>query len=331
MALDKILGFFADNKEVTQLIAKSVPAIMGFHQANKSKNAIEDYQTKLDDIEKSRQQIVNPYANVTNPFANMQVATKAAEMQAEQADISLANTLDNLRQTGAGGATALAQAALRSKQGISADIQKQETQNQRLYAQGQQQMEMAKAQGEQARFNMQENRDVRDTYRLQMQMDMAQQQRAAGLATGAMALASGIGGLSTFINPEARNTESTMDNTNFTRNATEAANQAGINRINNIELMEVPEIPDFNFGSLSALTAQSSTPTNPGVLTGSIDPTGQVSQQAAPGSGYGGSMNVASSSYIDSDYDMFQNPYSVGLNNPNINNNIPLIQIDPNK
>ncbi len=209
MPLDKVLGFFADNKEVTQLIAKSVPAIMGFHQANKSKNAIEDYQTKLDDIEKNRQQIVNPYANVTNPFANMQVATKAAEMQAEQADISLANTLDNLRQTGAGGATALAQAALRSKQGVSADIQKQETQNQKLYAQGQQQMEIAKAQGKQAAFNMQENRDVRDTYRLQMQMDMAQQQRAAGLATGAAALASGIGGLSTFINPEARNTETT--------------------------------------------------------------------------------------------------------------------------
>ncbi len=200
--MDKILGFFADNKEVTQLIAKSVPAIMGFHQANKAKGAIEDYQKKLDDIEKSRQQIVNPYANVTNPFANMQVATKAAEMQAEQADISLANTLDNLRETGAGGATALAQAALKSKQGITANIQQQETQNQRLYAQGQQQMEMAKAQGEQARFNMQENRDVRDTYRLQVQMDMAQQQRAAGLATGAAALASGIGGLSTFINPE---------------------------------------------------------------------------------------------------------------------------------
>ena len=211
MALDKILGFFADNKEVTQLIAKSVPAIMGFHQANKSKNAIEDYQTKLDNIEKSRQQIVNPYANVTNPFANMQVATKAAEMQAEQADISLANTLDNLRETGAGGATALAQAALRSKQGISANIQQQETQNQKLAAQGQQRMEMAKAQGEQARFNMQENRDVRDINRLQMQMDLAQQQRAAGLATGAAALASGIGGLSTFINPEAKNNENAFN------------------------------------------------------------------------------------------------------------------------
>jgi len=291
--MDKILGFFADNKEVTQLIAKSVPAIMGFHQANKAKGAIEDYQTKLDDIEKSRQQIVNPYANVTNPFANMQVATKAAEMQAEQADISLANTLDNLRQTGAGGATALAQAALRSKQGITANIQQQETQNQKLYAQGQQRMEIAKAQGQQAMFNMQENRDVRDTYMLQMQMDVAQQQRAAGLATGAAALASGIGGLSTFINPEEKNTGTASD---------------------------------INISSI-----QSSLTSDPGILTGSIDPTGQVSQQAAQGAGSGTGMNIASSSYIDSSYDMFQNPFSVGLNNPNINNNIPLIQIDPNK
>ena len=30
MALDKVLGFFADNKEITQLIAKSVPATWVF-------------------------------------------------------------------------------------------------------------------------------------------------------------------------------------------------------------------------------------------------------------------------------------------------------------
>ena len=210
MALDKVLGFFADNKEITQLIAKSVPATMGFHQANKAKRAMEDYQTKLDNIEKSRQQIVNPYANVTNPFANMQVATKAAEMQAEQADISLANTLDNLRETGAGGATALAQAALKSKQGVSASIEKQEARNQQLAAQGQQRMEQLKGAGEARRMQMQEMRDVRDINRLQQNIDIAQQQRAAGLSTGALATASGISGLSTFIKPEEINVE---DNT----------------------------------------------------------------------------------------------------------------------
>ena len=260
MALDTVLGFFADNKEVTQLIAKSVPAIMGFHQANKSKKAIEDYQIKLDNIEKSRQQIVNPYANVTNPFANMQVATKAAEMQAEQADISLANTLDNLRETGAGGATALAQAALRSKQGITANIQQQETQNQKLAAQGQQRMEQLKGAGEQARFNMQENRDVRDINRLQMQMDLAQQQRAAGLATGTAALASGIGGLSGFIDPEAKNLGTTqnssrtptIDNTNLTLNANIGADQAARNQIASMQLEDPGQGPSFDFSSIDA-------------------------------------------------------------------------------
>jgi hypothetical protein len=85
---------------------------------------------KLDSLEKSRQAIVNPYAGVSdissmakdlsgmvsNPFASLGVATQAAEIQIEQADIALANTLDTLRATGAsaGGATALAQAALQS-------------------------------------------------------------------------------------------------------------------------------------------------------------------------------------------------------------------------
>ena len=204
-----ILDLFADNKEVTQLIAKSVPAIMGIHQASKAKNAAEGYQLKLDNIETNRQEIVNPYANVTNPFANMQVATQAAEMQAEQTDIALANTLDTLRSTGAaaGGATALAQAALKSKQGISADIEKQEMANQKLMAQGEQQMQQLQGAGKSAQMNMQENRDLRDITRLQDNMNLAQQQRAAGQATAGMAMASGIAGMSGLIDPKATNTE----------------------------------------------------------------------------------------------------------------------------
>ena len=100
------------------------------------------YKQKMTDIENfQRQEIINPFQNLSNPYANLQVATKAAEMQAEQSDIALANTLDNLRETGAGGATALAQAALKSKQGISANIEQQEASNEKLRAQGEQQME----------------------------------------------------------------------------------------------------------------------------------------------------------------------------------------------
>ena len=80
---------------------------------------------------------------LSNPFANLAVATQAAEIQMEQSDVALANTLDTLRATGAaaGGATALAQAALKSKQGVSASIEQQEVANQKAAAQGQQNLE----------------------------------------------------------------------------------------------------------------------------------------------------------------------------------------------
>ena len=114
-------------------------------------------QARIDTIEKSRMAITNPYAAtkdlsfmvkdlsgmISNPYANLGVATQAAKFQAEQTDMSLASTLDALKETGAsaGGATALAQAALQSKQGISANIEQQEAQNEKLRAQGQQQLE----------------------------------------------------------------------------------------------------------------------------------------------------------------------------------------------
>jgi hypothetical protein len=115
---------------------------------------------ELKTLENNRQAIINPYEGVTslsdmvtnlsgnlsNPFASLGVATGAAEMQIEEADIALANTLDTLRATGAGagGATALAQAALQSKKGVSASIEQQETQNQKLRAQGEQQLDQMK-------------------------------------------------------------------------------------------------------------------------------------------------------------------------------------------
>ena len=108
-------------------------------------------------LEANRQPIVNPYEGVksvadmavdlsnqvTNPFNNLSVATQATEIQMEESDQALANTLDTMLATGAGsgGATALAQAALKSKQGISADIEKQEVANEKLRAEGELQQE----------------------------------------------------------------------------------------------------------------------------------------------------------------------------------------------
>ena len=167
-----------------------------------------------------RQEIINPYDQVSdlssmisNPFANLQVATGAAEFQAEQADISLANTLDTLRATGAGagGATALAQAALQSKRGVANTIQQQEAQNARLRAQGEQraiQQRIAEAQrlqqanilGRTFAFQTQEGREVADISRAAGLMQQYGQQRADALGgmganTGAVlgAFAQGVG------------------------------------------------------------------------------------------------------------------------------------------
>ena len=115
---------------------------------------------EVEALKASRQEIINPYANVenlsglakdlsgmmNNPFAQLGVATKSAEIQMEQTDMALANTLDTLRSTGAsaGGATALAQAALASKKGVAANIEQQEAQNEKLRAQGEQQLNQMK-------------------------------------------------------------------------------------------------------------------------------------------------------------------------------------------
>lgn len=165
-------------------------------RARQAKAAANQAGQRLDTLLAQRQEVINPYANVsdissmiTNPFANLQVATKAAQMQASETDISLASTLDALRATGAGagGATALAQAAARSKQGITASIEQQEAQNAQLRAQGEQQamqMRMAEAQrmqeadvlGQQFQFGVQEQRTAADLSRQSSMQQMYAQQ-----------------------------------------------------------------------------------------------------------------------------------------------------------
>jgi len=126
-------------------------------RARNNKNRLTD---ELEELENSRQDVINPYADVislesmvvdnsgmiSNPFENVGVATQAAKFQAEEADVALANTLDTLIATGAGagGATALAQAALQSKRGVSASLETQEAKNQELIASGEQFMQQQK-------------------------------------------------------------------------------------------------------------------------------------------------------------------------------------------
>tara|TARA_R110002012_G_scaffold24646_1_gene82143 strand:- start:9934 stop:10632 length:699 start_codon:yes stop_codon:yes gene_type:complete len=193
----------------------------------------------INDLENNRQDPINPFDNqssladmaqdlsgsMNNPMANLGVATQAAEMQAEEADIALANTLDTLRATGAGagGATALAQMALKSKKGISANIEQQEATNQKMRAQGEADLQRrqtaeaqrvqgmkideevrvqnAESQGRAFEFNTQENRDNTKLGRLYGQQASAEANQAAAQAGETNAIAGGIEGLGSLFGP----------------------------------------------------------------------------------------------------------------------------------
>ena len=149
-------------------VGMAATAIMSKKEAGKAGKQAREYERQLATLEASRQEIINPYADVTNPYSNLQIGTRDAEFQAEQVDISLANTLDTLRATGAsaGGATALAQEAARSKQGISASIEQQEIENQKLSAQGKSRQEQLMGQGKAFAFNAQEEREMQKLNRI---------------------------------------------------------------------------------------------------------------------------------------------------------------------
>jgi len=125
--------------------AQAVNGIIANGKANEAKNDAKTLADNITTLENNRTPIINPYENakdmssmLSNPYADLGVATQAAQMEAEEADISLANTLDAVRAGGfgSGGATALAQAASKSKRNISADIQRQEAANNKLRADG---------------------------------------------------------------------------------------------------------------------------------------------------------------------------------------------------
>jgi hypothetical protein len=171
------------------IVGIAAPLIMGGIQAamnNKKANDLEQdvsaAQGVINDILNNRppvydasDKIRSMKGMVQNPFANLPVATQAAEMQAEQTDIALANALDTAERSGlgAGGATALAQAAAKSKQGIAASIEQQEAQNQRLKAQGEQQKNAKLMELESSAIAAEERAALGEDARVQAQLDRA--------------------------------------------------------------------------------------------------------------------------------------------------------------
>tara|TARA_R100001129_G_scaffold33517_1_gene22699 strand:- start:1344 stop:2306 length:963 start_codon:yes stop_codon:yes gene_type:complete len=152
------------------------------------------------ELEANRQDIPTFGQEFENPYSNLQVATRASEIQAEQADISLASTLDTLRATGAsaGGATALARAAAQSKRGVSASIEQQEARNAQLRAQGEVQAAQMRQRAEMASFQAQERREMQQLNRQASLESSFNQQAAAYGAQSSQMIGQAVGALGTF-------------------------------------------------------------------------------------------------------------------------------------
>ena len=114
-------------------VPSAILGVDAFIKNRKAKTDLKKQQGYVDTLMKNYME-----TPIYNPYDNLSVANQANQIKMEETDKALANTLDTLRAQGAsaGGATALAQAALRSKAGIAADIEKQEVGNERLKAQG---------------------------------------------------------------------------------------------------------------------------------------------------------------------------------------------------
>lgn len=215
------------------VISSGVQAISANQRAQKAKGKVGRAKGELADLEANRQPIINPYENMEsvaglasdtsgilkNRYNNIGVATQAAEIKIEEADIALANTLDTLAATGAsaGGATALAQAALASKRGVAAGIEQQEQALEEKRVQTEmridaakmgeaqrlqgiemseaKRMQQAEAQGKAYVFEATESREGVQLDRKQAEIDSYQGQVAANQQARDGAIGSAISGL----------------------------------------------------------------------------------------------------------------------------------------
>ena len=172
----------------------AAPAVIGAidagvkkRKSNKEADEAADALDQINSLKESRQDVIDKSddiralkAQVSNPYANLTVATQAAEMQAEQTDMALANSLDAMMSSGAsaGGATALARAAMQSKKGISASIEAQESANIMKAAEGEEKaaaermaLEKGALSEEVNVYNRQEQRDLDELARLEEKED----------------------------------------------------------------------------------------------------------------------------------------------------------------
>jgi len=157
-------------------------------------------QQQIEDFEKNRQPVINQAdkiramkGQVFNEAANLGVAMQATNLKIAETDKALANTLDTIAAMGpgAGNATALAQMAAASKAEVSAGIEAQELENQKLRIAGEakrnqimRDLEQTALAEEVSAYDRQETRDISQLNRLTGLEDRALQ---AGIAFDQMA------------------------------------------------------------------------------------------------------------------------------------------------
>jgi len=202
---------------IVGLAAAAIPAIIGGVNNSKAqfdarlqRDKKREYERQFSQLENSRQPILNQASDIrafksqlSNPYANLGVAVQASNLQMQQTDQALANTLDSINRSGsgAGGATALAKMAMASKAQISASLEKQELSNQQQRLQGEAQLASQKLQLDQAAlgaeasaYQQQESRDLAQLDRMQALASNAEAQQFAYQQQGQQALTAGLSG-----------------------------------------------------------------------------------------------------------------------------------------
>ena len=179
----------------TALVSGAISAGINNKKAKEAAKESAEREAEAQMMRANRQPILNQAddiraleAQVSNPYENLAVSTAAAEFEAEQTDMALANTLDAMTSSGAsaGGATALARAALQSKKGIGASIEKQEVANSKQKAAGEDAANKQRMAIQQAAFAeegnafaRQETREGADLARVEEKEDFYKQQEIA--------------------------------------------------------------------------------------------------------------------------------------------------------
>jgi hypothetical protein len=136
----------------------------------------------------------NEYAGLENVAEDLTVNQQASQFQAQQTDAALAQALQASIVSGGapGGAQAIAQAALKSKQNISADLARQEQANRQAAIKEASRLQALEAQGA-------DQLQVRDYQKQQQLLNMASQRKNAADAARAQATSQLVGGIGSVV------------------------------------------------------------------------------------------------------------------------------------